>query len=100
VKSFKDKIINYHTGLLPEYRGPYSEFWAIYNNEPHMIGTTIHLVDERIDSGSILKRKPISTLYYNPVVAHIDNALQGAELLVEALHDYLYKNLKPNKQDE
>lgn len=102
VNKFKNKIINYHNGLLPEYRGPYSEFWAIYNNEPHMIGTTIHLIDEGIDSGDILKRRPMSAPYrnLNPVHAHVNNAIQGAELLVEALYDYLYKNLKPSKQDE
>jgi methionyl-tRNA formyltransferase len=100
VDRFRNKIINYHTGLLPEYRGPYSEFWAIYNNEPHMIGTTIHLIDERVDGGDILKRKPVSVFYRTPVPAHIDNAIQGAGLLAEALNDYLYKNLKPVKQDE
>ncbi|MBI4155530.1 hypothetical protein HY498_05610 [Candidatus Woesearchaeota archaeon] len=100
INTFRNRIVNYHTGLLPEYRGPYSEFWAIYNNEPNMVGTTIHLIDEGIDTGDILKRRTIQKLYHNPIDAHVINAIQGAELLLESLKGYFYKNLKLKKQDE
>lgn len=100
LNNFNGGIINFHTGLLPEYRGPYSEFWAIYNNEQGMVGTTIHLIDGGIDTGDILKRRTVQKRHSNPINAHIDNSLQGAKLLLEALEGYLYGNLNPIKQDE
>ena len=100
IDKFRGKIINYHTGLLPQYRGPYSEFWALYNNEPNMVGTTIHLIDEGIDTGDILKRRKVGKKYANPTIAHIDNSVQGAKLLLETLEEYFYGGLIPTKQDE
>jgi len=100
INNFEGRIINYHTGLLPQYRGPYSEFWAINNNESNMIGTTIHLIDKGIDTGAILKRESVKKDYKNPINAHIDNSLQGANLLLGTLEDYFYKNLKPTEQDK
>lgn len=46
--------INLHSGILPFYRGADSEFWALYNNEPEMVGVTIHFIDEELDAGDII----------------------------------------------
>ncbi|MBI4982305.1 MAG: hypothetical protein HZC15_04100 [Candidatus Omnitrophica bacterium] len=46
--------INLHTGILPFYRGADSEFWALFNNEPEMVGVTIHFIDDGLDSGDII----------------------------------------------
>jgi folate-dependent phosphoribosylglycinamide formyltransferase PurN len=52
--SAKGRIINLHPGLAPQYRGRYGAFWPIYNQEPQLVGTTIHFIDEGIDTGAIL----------------------------------------------
>ncbi|WP_430816956.1 methionyl-tRNA formyltransferase [Carboxylicivirga sp. RSCT41] len=47
--------INVHPSLLPDYRGANPIFWMFKNNE-QTGGTTIHLIDEGIDTGGIIKQ--------------------------------------------
>jgi amino acid adenylation domain-containing protein/thioester reductase-like protein len=46
-------VINFHAGKLPEHRGVYGTSWAILEQKSNY-GITWHLVDEGIDTGSIL----------------------------------------------
>jgi folate-dependent phosphoribosylglycinamide formyltransferase PurN len=46
--------INIHHGLLPDYRGTMCDLWALQENRP--TGFTIHVMDKKIDNGSIIKR--------------------------------------------
>lgn len=48
-------FINMHVGITPRYRGSHGGYWALYHNDPKNFGTTIHLVDTGIDTGSALK---------------------------------------------
>lgn len=51
---FPDGIWNMHGGKIPEYRGNNVLQWAIANGEEEA-GVTWHIMDEKIDHGSILK---------------------------------------------
>lgn len=51
-------FINFHPGYLPYNRGKHYNFWAIVEEAP--FGVTIHMVDEGIDTGSILAQKKIA----------------------------------------
>lgn len=56
--------INLHAGLSPWYRGAATLFWPLYMQEPEKLGTTIHLINDRIDDGDILhQHRP--TIYAN-----------------------------------
>ncbi len=46
-------FVNLHPSLLPKYRGPSPEFYAIQNGETHS-GLTLHRMDSRWDTGAIL----------------------------------------------
>ncbi len=59
LQSPKLGCINYHTGLLPKYRGRQPLFWALLNNEKE-VGISIHEMDERIDNGPIIVQKRIA----------------------------------------
>ena len=48
------KTINIHMGISPYYRGTDCNFWALYDNNPHLVGATIHLLTKGLDSGPIL----------------------------------------------
>lgn len=48
------KAINIHMGLSPYYRGSSCNFWALYDNNPHYVGATIHLLSKGLDNGDIL----------------------------------------------
>jgi methionyl-tRNA formyltransferase len=45
--------VNYHPGLLPDYRGVDPTGWSIYRGEPSS-GFSFHLMSEQVDRGRIL----------------------------------------------
>ena len=47
-------IVNIHCGITPRYRGTHGAFWAVVNGDWENIGTTVHYIDEGIDTGGIL----------------------------------------------
>jgi len=53
--------INVHNAPLPRYQGMLPSFWVLYHGEKET-ATTVHLMDETIDTGDIVvqKRVPIS----------------------------------------
>jgi methionyl-tRNA formyltransferase len=46
-------VVNSHPSLLPRHRGPFPFAWAVRENDPEL-GLTVHLMDERFDTGPIL----------------------------------------------
>ncbi|MBC7429944.1 MAG: hypothetical protein H7336_15125 [Bacteriovorax sp.] len=51
--------INIHHGLLPDYRGTMCDLWALHEERP--TGFTIHVMEKKIDNGSIIRRVQTST---------------------------------------
>ena len=49
-------FINMHMGITPWYRGSHGGYWACRNNDVENFGTTIHLVDTGVDTGTVLKQ--------------------------------------------
>lgn len=56
VKSYENKIINFHNAPLPDYKGMHPCFWAIYNQEVKH-GVSFHVVEPEIDTGNVIARK-------------------------------------------
>jgi len=48
------KTFNLHMGISPFYRGHSTNFWAFYNGEPEMVGSTILLLSPKLDKGDIV----------------------------------------------
>lgn len=48
--------VNYHNGLLPQYRGLKATAWSLYNNESET-GFVFHRMTENIDEGPVLIQK-------------------------------------------
>lgn len=48
--------LNVHPGILPQYKGLDSIYWASYNKDFANIGITVHFVDEGIDTGNIISK--------------------------------------------
>tara|TARA_B100001564_G_scaffold325701_1_gene307425 strand:- start:9324 stop:10082 length:759 start_codon:yes stop_codon:yes gene_type:complete len=65
--------LNVHPGILPQYKGLDSIYWASYLKDFKNIGVTVHFVDEGIDTGNIISKtyvnfeneKNISKAYRN-----------------------------------
>lgn len=46
-------VFNSHLGRIPEYKGGFSAFWVLRNNDP-VHGATLHRAVTRIDEGEII----------------------------------------------
>ena len=57
INGFRNGIINFHPGMIPEARGLDALLWSIRNDIS--LGVTSHLIDERVDAGKILERRTI-----------------------------------------
>jgi methionyl-tRNA formyltransferase len=53
-------FINMHAGITPAYRGVHGGYWALVEGRPDLVGTTVHRVDEGIDTGTILDQVSFS----------------------------------------
>ena len=51
--------INIHPGMLPKYRGPNPTYWSVRNGDL-VAGTTIHYMDEGMDTGDIIAQKGVA----------------------------------------
>jgi len=56
-------VLNVHMGILPEYRGLGGTEWPLIENRVYEVGlgVTLHLIDEGVDTGPIIKKQIIST---------------------------------------
>ena len=48
-------IINIHGGYLPYYKGNHCFFFAYYNKEYDKLGSTLHFINDGIDTGDIIE---------------------------------------------
>jgi methionyl-tRNA formyltransferase len=47
--------VNLHCGILPEYRGHDTLFWALAKGDGDHLGSTIHVIDSGADTGAVLR---------------------------------------------
>ncbi|NMC51200.1 methionyl-tRNA formyltransferase [Candidatus Kuenenbacteria bacterium] len=91
--------INIHPSLLPLYRGPSPIQTSLLNGDKKT-GTTIMVLDEKMDHGPILKQidYPISP---NDTFITLSKKLAeaSAELLIDIFLDFYNNKIKPQQQD-
>jgi hypothetical protein len=49
-----NRAYNLHMGVSPYYRGSSCNFWALYDDRPEYVGSTVHMLSKGLDSGAIL----------------------------------------------
>lgn len=77
IEAFSEGVINYHPGLVPEARGLDAMLWSINGDIP--LGITAHLIDEKIDAGTMLLRREIS-LYADDTMIDLAERLNEAQV--------------------
>ena len=77
IQAFQDKIINIHPSLLPKYKGLDSIQRALDNGD-HVIGCTVHMVTEELDSGKILMQEEIG-IHPHDNIDSVTRAVHEAE---------------------
>lgn len=91
---------NLHASLLPQYRGAAPINWVIANGE-NETGLTTFFINERIDTGEILKQVRLSINPRETAGELHDKMLEpGAQLVVETLNGLEDKSLSPIPQKE
>ena len=61
VKKLNKTILNIHPSLLPKYKGLNTHYRAIQNKDKYS-GATVHIVNEKLDSGKIILQKKVKIL--------------------------------------
>ena len=95
----KQKAINIHAGVSPYYRGSSCNFWALYDDNPHLVGTTIHLLSKGLDSGPMLYHA-MSNIKNHPFEYTMSTVKSAFHSIAERIKDGSIFNIKPLVQDK
>lgn len=57
LSAFSGRFLNAHLGLSPYYRGSGTNFWALVNGEPELVGVTFMHIDAGVDTGAVLHQR-------------------------------------------
>jgi len=99
----KRGILNVHPSLLPKLRGASPVRSAILENVPET-GTTIMLLDEKMDHGPVVAQAKIDIALsdWPPRLSILEEMLfrEGGKLLAEILPDWVAGNITPEPQDD
>lgn len=91
--------LNVHPSLLPDNRGPEPLFWT-FRLGYERTGVTIHLMNEKLDSGDIIAQEAIEVpegMSYAELEEQ--TAELGGRLLVQAVEDIYHGRAERRKQD-
>lgn len=96
---FKNRLINFHLGLSPYYRGSATNLFPLFYYEPECIGGTLHLATPEVDRGAILYQ-------FRPEIARDDSLhdignktiLKGGKLLPTVLEAFRKAEIKTIEQ--
>ncbi len=93
------KAINIHAGVSPYYRGTDCNFWALYDNNPHLVGSTIHLLSKSLDSGPMLYHA-MSNVKTNPFEYTMSTVKSAFHSIYERIKDKSIFKIEPIMQDK
>ena len=86
-------------GVSPYYRGCDCNFWALYDDNPHLVGSTIHMLSKGLDSGPMLYHA-MSKIKSNPFEYTMSTVKSAFHSIAERIRDKSIFNIKPIKQDK
>jgi len=95
----KQKALNIHAGVSPYYRGTDCNFWALYDDNTHLVGSTIHLLSKGLDSGPMLYHA-MSNLKTNPFEYTMSTVKSAFHSITERIKDGSIFTIKPILQDK
>tara|TARA_B110000483_G_scaffold161817_1_gene191833 strand:+ start:1719 stop:2507 length:789 start_codon:yes stop_codon:yes gene_type:complete len=91
--------INIHAGVSPYYRGTDCNFWALFDGNPHLAGTTIHLLSKGLDSGPILYHA-MSNIKINSFEYTMSTIKSAFHSIAERIKDNSIFKINPIDQDK
>ena len=86
-------------GVSPFYRGTDCNFWALYDDNPHLVGSTIHLLSKGLDNGSILYHA-MSNIKNDPFQYSMSTVKSALHSVFDRIKDNTIFNIKPEPQNK
>ena len=93
------KALNIHLGISPYYRGTDCNFWALFDNNPHLVGATIHLLSKGLDSGQILYHA-LSEIKEDPFIYTMSAVKSAFESIAQKIENNTIFEHTPEIQDK
>jgi hypothetical protein len=93
------RAINIHMGVSPYYRGSSTNFWAMYDRRPQLVGATIHRLSRGLDSGPMLYHALPAPAAVDPFVFGMRAVKAAHATLVRHLRERTLDDLEPVAQD-
>jgi folate-dependent phosphoribosylglycinamide formyltransferase PurN len=82
LESARCPVLNVHAGITLRYRGVHGGYWALAEQHPDWVGTTVHLVDPGIDTGGILGQTTFEVSSEDTIATYPDlHLVHGLALL-------------------
>jgi len=104
LNSVKGHFINIHSGMLPEYRGYSGGYWALVNKDKQKCGSTIHFVDEGIDTGSIICQGVIDVVsednYFTYSFLHLAKEIELLKKAISDISNNNFEKIKSGKKEK
>ncbi len=72
-------VLNVHHELLPEFRGAHSVIWQLFHGS-RVTGFTIHRIDDRLDTGAIVRREVVPIRFHPTLGATVTETLADVYL--------------------
>jgi hypothetical protein len=95
----ENRTLNIHMGVSPYYRGSSCNFWALYDDNPGLVGSTIHLLSKGLDSGAMFFHAMPKPEAVDPFVFGM-RAVKAAHVsLAESIATGEIRRLEPVGQD-
>ena len=94
----KNHAINIHMGISPYYRGTDCNFWALFDNNLHLVGATIHYLSKGLDNGKILYHA-MSNVRSNPFDYTMSTVRSAFHSLVERIKNESIFRMQSIDQD-
>lgn len=88
------EFMNIHAGITPKYRNVHGGYWAVVNNDLENCGVTVHMVDEGIDTGTIIYQQQISVTEKDNFATYpLLQLAEGIICLKRAINNYFENTL-------
>jgi methionyl-tRNA formyltransferase len=91
--------INLHMGISPQYRGSACNFWALFDNNPHLVGATIHRLAKSLDSGSVIQHIRPEFTGQNLFHFSMQAVAAGHDALAALIANNQLQTMTPQPQD-
>lgn len=95
---FSHGMLNFHPGLLPQYRGCSAPEWQLYHGE--LVYCTCHFVDEGIDTGDICYTKELKVDRGSYAAFRASIYPEIASFVVDVVTEFITHQKLPSKEQD